>query len=534
MSLSRRHLLQIAGLAFWASLPANSVWAANDRTATPAPTDLIKPKRKPTAEPFNFDILIDLARTTARKDYKAPEKAENEWLRNLSYDDHRNIRFKQDQAVWSNNKRSDYRLQFFHPGALFTETVEIYEVAGGKADLLGYKPDYFSFDGGLTPPADLADKVDGYAGFRVHTPLNQAGRWDEFLVFLGASYFRAVGRNQNYGLSARGLAVNTATAQGEEFPTFRKFWIERPTRRGDALTIYALLDSRSISGAYRFKVGATDRITMDVSAHLFPRQTIERIGIAPLTSMYLLGENDHRMAEDFRPEVHDSDGLAIHSGTGEWLWRPLLNPATLGVSSFATENPQGFGLLQRDRNFASYEDLEAFYENRPSLWVEPNGDWGKGAVQLVEIPTDSEIHDNIVAYWVPEQPLPVGQASVFDYTLRWGSFPTLTGSLAQVVASRVGTQTGADPHHEGAIKFIVDFKGLAISSSEENGGVDIDLSVSAGSVIRPSLMPNKHIGGTRLAFGVEAKDAKLIELRCTLRKNGEPLSETWCYQWRAG
>ena len=87
----------------------------------------------------------------------------------------------------------------------------------------------------------------GFAGFRVQFATNWKA---DIAAFLGASYFRAVGDDtRQYGLSARGLAIDTAFARPEEFPRFTAFWFERPSRDAGTLTLYALLDSPSIAGA---------------------------------------------------------------------------------------------------------------------------------------------------------------------------------------------------------------------------------------------------------------------------------------------
>ena len=289
-------------------------------------------------------------------------------------------------------------------------------VSGGQPAPVPYQPGMFDYGAnnfGDKLPDDL-----GFAGFRIHYPLNRPDYFDELAVYLGASYFRILGRNQIYGASARGLAVDTAATSGEDFPRFREFWIEEPGADATRLTIYALLDSRSATGAYRFVLTPGTDTQAEVTASVYPRRDIGKLGMAPLTSMFFFGENRGRGFDDFRPEVHDSDGLQMETGQGEWIWRPLLNPKDLRVSSFTDENPRRFGLIQRDRDFLHYQDLESSYHRRPSYWVEPVGDWGKGRVELVEIPTDEEINDNIVAYWVPERAVRGGEGLDFSYRLR--------------------------------------------------------------------------------------------------------------------
>lgn len=508
MQISRRSLLQQASILAVGLMLPKPVLAA------------------PDGEAFSFQTLIAKAQSLAKAEYTPPRRITGEWLRNLSYDGYRDIRFKHEQALWY-DKNLGYRAEFFHTGAIYLEPVEIFELAAGRSKLISYDPAMFDF-AKLQVPADIREEAMGLAGFRVQVPLNAPNVYDEFLVFLGASYFRAVAKGLNYGLSARGLAVDTAEAKGEEFPMFRQFWLERPRRNSPNLTIYALLDSKSVAGAYRFVVKPGSTTEMEVSCRLFARKDIEKLGIAPLTSMYNFGENDNRILNDFRPEVHDSDGLLVNNGHGEWLWRPLINPVNLGVSSFADENPKGFGLMQRDRDYGDYQDLEAHYENRPSLWVEPLDKWGKGAVQLVEIPTDSEVNDNIVAYWVPGTQVKAGDAVSFNYRLHWNDYLPVGSRPMPVMATHVGRQF--DHRHT---KFVIDFS--AISQAQRNGikSPMPDLWTSAGRILNPVLMPNPHTKGWRVAFDLEPEGNQTHELRCVLRQNGKAVSETWLYQWRS-
>jgi len=475
--------------------------------------------------PFSFRWLTGAAEKLAASDYAPPEKAASDWLQTLGYDAYREIRLKKNHALW-HDKRLGFEAEFFHLGGLYQTPVALHEVVDGKVTPLVYDPAQFGF-GPSSPPEGALQNVKDYAGFRLHANINSRDYMDEFLVFLGASYFRGVGKGQNYGLSARGLAINTALARGEEFPLFRSFWIERPARGAKTVIIHALLDSASVTGAYRFAVTPGAETRMEVKSRLFVRKDIERLGIAPLTSMFEFGENDRRIDHDFRPEVHDSDGLLLCNGTGEWIWRPLLNPAELGVSSYGLENPRGFGLLQRDRLFANYEDIEAKYEIRPSLWVEPKGDWGRGVMQLVEIPTDSEIHDNIAAYWIPEAPVTAGQKLSFDYALSWGDGPSGTPHPAKVLSTRTGRQFD---HHK--TKFVIDFEGRSGGYRRGDAPPQVDLWTSRGGIHGTAIIHNPHTGGWRVAFDLLPDGESVHELRCSLRRNNRPVSETWSFQWR--
>jgi glucans biosynthesis protein len=349
--------------------------------------DLNPPKR------FNFADVHRRAAGLAKQTFEDSKREIPAFLRDLSYDQYQDIRFRPEKALWR-NEGLPFEVRFAHLGFLFLWPVKINVVENGEVKPVAYSNDYFDY-GHNKVPADLPADL-GFAGFRLLYPLHQDGRYDEVAVFLGASYFRAVGQNQGFGISARGLAIDTGLPKAEEFPFFREFWIEKPARDATDITVYALLDSQSATGAYRFVIKPGLATICEVKAHVFMRQKVQKLGIAPLTSMFFHGELTDRFMDDFRPEVHDSDGLLLETGNGEWLWRPLVNPRRLNVSSFQDTNPKGFGLLQRDRDFSNYQDLEALYQRRPSAWIEPVGEWGKGVVQLIEIPSSAERYDNIV------------------------------------------------------------------------------------------------------------------------------------------
>ncbi|MDP3320468.1 MAG: glucan biosynthesis protein G, partial [Bosea sp. (in: a-proteobacteria)] len=370
---------------------------------------------EPSAEPqprFGFDHVVSRAREIAAVAYE-PGPNLPEPLSRLDFDAWRDIRFRPERALLAQNG-SPFRMQMFHPGFLFTRPVVVNVVRDGVATPVPYAANLFDY-GRVKFEKPLPVNL-GFAGFRLHYPLNDPRIFDELISFIGASYFRVLGRDQRYGLSARGLSIG-AGVPGEEFPMFREFWVEAPAANAERVTIYALLDSPSVTGAYRFHVYPDVDAVVDVGATLFPRKPIDKLGLAPLTSMFFTGENDRRFHDDFRTELHDSDGLMIHSGTGEWIWRPLRNPRQQAISSFVERDVRGFGLMQRDRVFEHYQDLDLNYELRPSYWIEPQGDWGEGVVELIEIPTTDETNDNIVALWVPKVPLEPGRAFSFGYKL---------------------------------------------------------------------------------------------------------------------
>lgn len=477
--------------------------------------------RPEEAPAFGHSTVVDLARRLASGPYKAPPEVDSN-LKGLSYDSYRDIRFKTDRQIWRGEERG-FTLDLMHSGFVFQHNIEIFLVQDGKAVPVPYDPGLFDF--GPLAQAARGTAAPGYSGVRLRTTLNDSEYLDEFAVFQGATYLRAVGQGQNYGLSARGLAIATAEPKGEEFPIFRTFWVERPKKYARAIVVHALLDSPSGSGAYRFEIIPGPYTRMDVDAILFARENIERMGLAPLTSMFLFNLLSRRSFDDFRTAVHDSDGLLARRSNGEQIWRPLRNPTTLELSSFMDIDPAGFGLLQRARDIEHYNDLEAHYERRPSAWVEPKGKWGPGEVVLVEIPTDSETNDNIVAFWRPKEPLKAGQSLQFGYWLSWGPPPS-SRRLAYVVATR----SGLAPHGEGRV-FIVDFAAGPHAPEALHETIEPKVWASRGEIRqvvgRFDAATNKY----RLSFRLIAGGGEPIELGGVLHKAGEPASETWLYRW---
>jgi glucans biosynthesis protein len=472
---------------------------------------------------FDFAGLRERARLLAAKPYVAPAAALPVTWQKLTYDEYRRIQFRADQSWWR-KEALPFELQFFHPGGLFNRTVPISEVVAGDATPIRFTPAFFNYDG---LDAGSASPVTGFAGFRVLYDLNKPR--DELGAFLGASYFRLLCEKAVYGLSARGLAINTAEPGGEEFPVFEEFWIERPTAGARQLVLYALLDSASVTGAYRFVISPGADTVVDVKAVVYCRQTVKVLGFAPLTSMFWYGENSPAAERRGpRPEVHDSDGLMILSENGEWSWRPLTNPTAARIMTFNEENPRGFGLAQRDRDFASYQDREAQYHLRPSAWVEPAGAWGRGAVRLVELPTPNEYSDNIVAFWVPGHEPSPGEPSEFDYKLHW--------YLDQVHPPggwAVATQVSASPASSLArIDFAVDFDGPDLPR-EKTAGIEPIVSIGAGATLETAgVQRDAASGHWRATFAIKPDGSgHPVELRCFLRKPPHVLTETWTYLW---
>jgi len=516
--MQRREILKLMAALAAARLSSASAWAASS-------SDFV-PLGKPQA--FDFAWLKGRARNLASQAYRPPENHANDALKKLDWDEYQAIRFRPDHALWAQTD-SRFQLQFFHLGLFYQTPVQLYELRDGQAQQLAYNAAMFDYGkSGLSNSHLMADL--GFAGFRAqfHTDWQR-----DVVAFLGASYFRAVGADMQYGLSARGLAIDCGMDRAEEFPSFTSFWFERPAVDSDRLTVYALLDSKSVAGAYRFDIFPGETLIMEVDCALYPRQAIERLGIAPLTSMFQNGENDHRMAQDWRPEIHDSDGLALWTGNGEWIWRPLVNPASLRFNAYADKNPHGFGLLQRDRQFDHYQDDGVFYERRPSVWVEPRSDWGSGSVHLVELSTRDETLDNIVAYWNPEEKLQPGQERLFSYRLWWGRRMPHSSALAQVMATRtgIGGILGQKRTHF-SWRFVIDFAGGPLPMLGKMARIEPVITTSSGTIEIPSLRPLNELPGYRAIFDLHPDDGQEpVNLRLFLRIDGQPLSETWMYQW---
>ncbi len=547
-------LLPCTRRRFLGGLSATALLAASPAVAQNAPQgSAVRPGPQPGPGPspganagaqvpaFGYEALVRRARDLAGTGHEMPP-ALPEALARLDFDAWRDIRFRPDRALLGPATGSaaspvaagPFRMQMFHPGFLFSHPVTVNIIKDGVPTPVPYAASLFDY--GRTKFEKPLPVNLGFAGFRLHYPLNQPKVLDELISFIGASYFRVLGRGQKYGLSARGLTINAGVKDGEEFPVFREFWVEMPGVDSERAVIYALMDSPSLTGAYRFQVYPGEATAVDVTATLFARKRVERLGIAPLTSMFFTGENDRRFFDDFRTELHDSDGLLIHTGAGEWLWRPLRNPREQSVAAFVDKSPRGFGLMQRDRVFEHYQDLDLNYELRPSYWIEPVGDWGEGHIELIELPTTDETNDNVVALWAPRAALEPGKEAVYRYKLSamtdaadlhpgghvlntYQAAPKALGSGEAVIA--------------GARRFIIDFTGGDLDFHlGDPDKVELVPSVSQGKVLRSFLVPNPKVEGFRAFLDVAVPPGQSADLRAFLRAGTKALTETWTYPWK--
>ena len=527
--MKRRRFLGSAATGATSAL-ATSAFAATGGVPSPAqglPLVMLGEPR-----PFDFNLLKDRARSLAALPWLAPAQNPRAALpasvAALDFDAYQQIQYRPEKALWAGDGLR-FQVRLFHAGLYFKRRVHIYEVKDGKSQEIAYDPGMFDYGRSGLDGAKLTADL-GFAGFRVAlstTPRN------DMVAFLGGSYFRAVGGSRQYGLSARGLTVDAAWSHDEEFPDFTAFFLERPSPQSQTLIVNALLDSPGLTGAYRFAITPGDNTVMEIDSVIYPRREIDRLGIAPGTSMFVVGENNRRAAADWRPEIHDSDGLQMRTGAGEWIWRPLNNPSNLRINAFTDNNPRGFGLLQRDRNYDHYQDDAGRFENRPSLWVEPRGDWGPGQVQLFEIPSPDESFDNVICHWSPQQKPQAGQELLYNYRLTWGATAPIRPTLARCVATRTGLG-GAVGRKRSRFswRFVTDFSGGNLALLDADAQVEVVVTASRGQVELVSARPHPAVQGWRAMFDVVPDErTDPIALRMYLRVNGQALTETWVYEW---
>ncbi len=527
--LDRRSLLAAAGASI-----ATSALGPSASAAAGASLRLGPPR------PFSFDALANEAQARSAQPYAPGRPLPPEVLERIDYEAHGKIRFDTRYALFRDGP-GIFPVTFFHLGRFFRTPVHMHVLSAGAAhgfarEIL-YDPGYFSMP--ADSPARELPKAAGFAGFRFQeSRLGDQQKLDwrtnDWVAFLGASYFRAIGELYQYGLSARGIAIDVAMPdRPEEFPDFTHFYFEPPADGSHEVTVYASLEGPSISGAYRFVMRRERAVLMQVEARLFLRRDVARLGLAPMTSMYWFSETIKPSAIDWRPEVHDSDGLAMWTGAGERIWRPLNDPEQTAASAFADQAPRGFGLLQRDRVFDHYLD-GVRYDRRPSLWVEPMDDWGEGAVQLIEIPTDDEIHDNIVAMWVPRQAARAGASFRLRYRLYWSAEEPHPTALARCVATRLGRggQPG-QPRPKGVRKFMVEFLGGPLTALPFGVKPQPVLWASRGafSYIFTEAVPDGIPGHWRAQFDFSVEGAEAVDMRLFLKNDEQTLTETWLYQY---
>lgn len=480
------------------------------------------------ATAFSFDLLKNKARAMARQPFVPAAIPEAEMLERIDYDHHNQIRFRKDQALWAGRPDTS-PVQFFFPGRYFKDPVRVYAVDQGMSREIPFSTGLFDIPEGN--PAQGLTATEGFAGFRVQ----DAETGNDWMSFLGASYWRTEGYSGQFGLSVRGLALDTAVAgQPEEFPRFTRFWLE--PQAGGGLITCALLESPRATGAYRITSHRDNGVIQEVEAAIFLRGDVGRLGLAPLTSMFWYGKHNRHIAPDWRPEVHDSDGLEVHDATGTRIWRPLNNPPRTMANSFLASRLGGFGLMQRERRFEEYLDDGVFYEKRASAWVEPLGDWGAGSVGLVEISTDDEIHDNIVAFWTPEAPAKAGSEYNLAYRLSWVENCPVPPVAARFTATRIGAGGNpGQPRPELVAKIVCDFDGFGFDGLTSRDPFAVRITASRGTVGEGHTYPVVGEDYWRLVFDLDisrlpAEDDAPVDLHLFVELQGRVMTETLLLQ----
>lgn len=508
--LTRRGVVGSAG-AFAASLAAGR---ASAQSANPL-ADLTDGKA------FGVDELLDTARALAKRPYVAPPNDLPEAWASLPRERYAAIRANPNSFLFRGEDRG-VAIEPLHRGFVFTRPVQIYVIEDGKMRRLPYDPSAFDFGRTTPPPAgvDLA-----FSGLRIFGDAID-GQNREVAIFQGGTFFRAMARAQNYGVTARALALRLADSRGEETPFFRALWIERPPVGAKAVNLYGLIDSESAAGAFVATVRPGDVTIIDSQLTLFARQALDNVGVGVMSAMYLFGPNERRSQDDIRPAVYEASGLKMIRGNEESVWRPLVNPQNLQISIFGDENPRGFGLLQRSRDQAWFQDDDQRLERRPSLWVEPIGDWGAGAMQLVEIPSDSEVNKNIVAYWRPKAPMAAGGEMTFAFRQFWWWWPPERTKVAIVTQTRTGKGSSGRRR-----RFAVDFAGDALADARATVEMAPSISASPGAISNVRVMPYPERKACRVTFELDPGNESMCELRLVLEGGGQPLTETWLYRW---
>ncbi len=526
--MKRRQFFGLAAASFASSLMDSVSWS---QSTAPAPAQT-STKSQPR---FSYADVVKRAKDLSSQDYIAKAPALPEPLANLDFDAYRDIKFKEDKTLLANGG-GPFRMQLYPLGFLFKRPVTINVVRDGLATPVPYTASLFDYGKAKFEKPLPVDT--GFAGFRLYYPLVDIKSHDEAISFIGASYFRFMSRGQKYGLSARGLAINSGLdGQPEEFPYFQEFWVQMPAPDAEGITIHALMDSPSLSGAYQFNFSLGSKSSVEVTATLFPRKEVVRPGIAPLTSMFFYGENNRRVHGDYRPELHDSDGLLTQNGNGEMLWRPLRNPSSAQISAFHGTNIRGFGLMQRDANFEHYQDLDLEYEKRPSYWVEPLDGWGDGQVELAELATTDETNDNIVAYWMPKAKLEAGQTYVFRYRVTSvvnAASVSPGGYVVNTFQAPARALGSSEQTVAGSTRFLIDFAGGELDYHQAFPSfVQQVASVSNGTLIRSFMFPNREIKGFRVGVDVAVAPGQTADIRVFLKNGTKALTETWTTPWRA-
>ncbi|MGE9552787.1 glucan biosynthesis protein D [Erwinia amylovora] len=518
----------VSGMSGLSTLFAQAAWADTDIADG-------------SAKKFDFDVLKKMAADLAKQPYGGAPAPLPETLATLTPQAYNEIQYDANHSLWNGIANRELDVQFFHVGMGFKRRLRMFSVdaASREAREIHFRPELFNYNDAKVDTKQLEGKNDlGFAGFRAFKKPELASK--DIVSFLGASYFRAVDDTYQYGLSARGVAIDTFSNGKEEFPDFTAFWFETPKAEDTTFTVYTLLDGPSCTGAFKFIIHCEEkRVVMEVENHIYARKDIAQLGISPMTTMFSCGNNERRMCDTIHPQIHDSDRLAMWTGVGEWICRPLNNPQRLTYNAYQDENPRGFGMLQLNHDFQDYQDVIGWYNKRPSLWVEPVGKWGKGAINLMEIPTTGETLDNIVCFWRPAEAIKAGSEHSFSYKLYWSGLPPVRSGLSRVNATRTGMGGFPEGWAPGehypdvwARRFAVDFVGGDLKAAAPKG-IEPVINVTSGTVKQVEILYVEPIDGYRILFDwyPNSDSVAPVNMRLFLRTKDETLSETWLYQY---
>jgi glucans biosynthesis protein len=513
MSPTRREMMSgLAAASALAITPAAAQQATNGAMTFPGPLG--------DGQRFEAGLVQELAAALAKRPM-APNPADlPDGLNQLTLEALNGIRMPAQHHVWAGEQRG-FTLEPLHRGGVFSAPVALFVVDDGAIRRLAFDKTRFEY-GRAAVPSTQNDL--GFSGFRLafgmERPLDMA-------IFQGASFFRAIARGQTFGAIARTLVLRAGEQRGEEIPFFRAFWIERPAPAANAITLHALVESESCTAAVRMTFRPGDITINDVELTLYARVQLENVGFAGVMGNYLFSPQKRRLFDEMRPAAHEVAGLQMRTGADEWVYRPLNNPEQLQISAFIDQNPRGFGLVQRDRDFAHFLDDDQRYDLRPSVWMEPLGEWGSGVVQLFEIPTDAEINDNIISYWRPRTPLPAGSATSISYRQFWCWALPEPMPVAFTRQTRQGRGSAARRR-----RFSVEFQGETLADAAVMGGARVVLSATPGAIHAMRLQSYPDRKSARVTFELEPGPDNISELRLQVVDNaGKPLTETWLNRW---
>ncbi|KNY20406.1 glucan biosynthesis protein D [Methylobacterium sp. ARG-1] len=497
-------------------LPAIPRAAEPDRGTYPATT------LPGAGAPFEANTLADIARARAAAPYAAPRTDDvPAVLKGLSRDAYEAIHPVPGRAVWA-GRDFGYEIEPLLRGSIFDTPVSLFTVENGRVQPLAYDKDSL-IAANIALPELTADTA--FSGFRLRARFSDGGDVSNFALFQGASFFRLVAEGQDFGINARALALRPADSRGEEFPLFRALFIEAPAP-GQPIVVHALVESESATAAFKLTLTpGREASVAGIDGTVFARAELDHIGLGGMQGSYLFGPLDRQKVDDLRAAAFSVEGLSIRNGYGEPIWRPVHNPEALQVSAFLDRGPKGFGLMQRARAYDDFEDDRRHWEQRPSLWIEPQDDWSEGAVTLLEIPSDSELNENVFAYWRPKAKLTKGGEMRFLCRQHWskGWPDPLPPELARVKDSRCGRGSTGTRR-----LFAVDFQGDGLARPEE---IEVALSASAGTITRQDRFHYPERRTLRVLFELDPGSERASELRLGLRRGQDRASETWLFRW---